>query len=71
MLYAVDFAEIFQKHPVTGILFFGWYLRTFIIDEFGSQWAGLASLAGILVEVVIALLIWRFIKFIIKSFRKE
>lgn len=71
MLYAVDFAQVFQKHPITGILFFGWYLRCQIIDCFGAQWAPLASLAGLVVEVIIALFIWRFIRFIIKSFKKE
>lgn len=70
-LLCVNFAKLFQHHPITGLLFFGWHLRTAMLEWLGSDWKGLCNLVGLIVELVIALLVWRFIRFVLKSFRKE
>ena len=70
-LLCVDFAELFKTHTITGILFFGWHLRTAMLDWLGSDWKGLCNMVGLIVELAIILLVWRFIRFIIRSFKKE
>lgn len=70
-LLSVNFAEIFKNHPITGFLFLGWHLRTAMLERLGADWKGLCNMVGLIVELVIVLLVWRFIRFIIRSFKKE
>lgn len=68
-LFALNFGELFKSHPITAILFFGWHVRTALIDWLGSDWKAFASFVGLLVELVVVLFILSFVRWVIRKIR--